>query len=117
MRYWDRMRVYEEGPFTIIVDKSWEDLSIRDHFDESCYDIEELEHKVNDGTYDWFMLRARVLLKGAEIGEHTVGGFLYENADEVFSDGMADDVVWAAKCEAKEWINDIKEVDITQLEV
>ncbi len=115
MRYWYKMSETTEGPFTIIVDKSWEDLSIRDHFDESCYDIEELEHKVNDGTYDWFMLRARVLLKGAEIGEHIVGGFLYENADEVFEDGMAEDVIYGAKCEAREWILRSKELDLEAL--
>ena len=52
MRYWDRLRVYEEGPFTIIVDKSWEDIPISHCFDDTCYDIKELERKVNDGTYD-----------------------------------------------------------------
>ena len=117
MRYWDKMRVTEDGPFTIIVDKSWEDMSVRDCFDESCHDIEDLENKVNDGTYEWFMLRARVLLNGAEIGMHVVGGFMYENADEVFEDGMAEDVIWEAKREAKKWIADIKKVDIAALEV
>ena len=115
MRYWDKMRETTEGPFTIIVDKSWEDLSIRSHFDETCYDIEELERKVNDGTYDWFMLRARVLLNGVELGEHIVGGFLYENAEEVFSDGMAEDVIYGAKCEAREWILRTKELDLEAL--
>ena len=115
MRYWDKMRETTEGPFTIVVDKSWEDACIRDHFDESCNDIEELERKVNDGTYDWFMLRARVLLEGVELGEHIVGGFLYEDADEVFEDGMADDVVYGAKCEAREWILRTKELDLEAL--
>ena len=115
MRYWDHLRTTTEGPFTIIVDKSWEDMSVRDCFDESCYDIEDLENKVNDGTYEWFMLRARVLLNGAEIGEHIVGGFLYENAEEVFEDGMAEDVIYGAKCEAREWILRTKELDLEAL--
>ena len=117
MRYWDKMRETHEGPFTIIVDKSWEDMNVRDCFDDSCYNIEDLENKVNDGTYEWFMLRARVLLKGAEIGEHTVGGFMYENAEEVLCDGTADDVVWEAKREAKQWIENLKLVDISTLEL
>ena len=43
--------------------------------------------------------------------------FMYENADEVFEDGIADDLIWEAKREAKKWIADIKKVDITSLEV
>ena len=31
MRYWDKMRETHEGPFTIIVDKSWEDKIGRAH--------------------------------------------------------------------------------------
>ena len=33
MRYWDKMRETHEGPFTIIVDKSWEDMNVRDCFE------------------------------------------------------------------------------------
>lgn len=117
MRYWNHLRTTTEGPFTIVVDKSWEDIPLSDLYDESCYDIEDLNRKINDGTYDWFMLRARVLFNGAEVGEHTMGGFLYEDVNEVFEDGMADDIIWGAKAEARKWLEDLKKVDITSLEV
>ena len=100
-RYWDKLKEFEADGFEIIVDKSWEDCRIRDLFDDTCCDIEDLEAKVNRGDLDWFMLRARVLLDGHELGEHICGGFLYEDATEVLRDGMAEDMIYGAMEEAK----------------
>ncbi len=101
MRYWDTLLQTQREGFDIIVDKSWEDCRIRDLFDDTCCDIEDLERKVNRGDLDWFMLRARVLLDGHELGSHICGGFLYEDASEVLRDGMAEDMIYAAMEEAK----------------
>lgn len=101
MRYWDELLREQRGDMEIVVDKSWEDIPIRDLFDDSCYDIAEMERKVNDCELDWFMLRARVFVEGLEVGEHIVGGFLYEDAREVLKDGMAEDLIYAAVEEAK----------------
>ncbi len=101
MRYWDTLLEEQRQGFTIIVDKSWEDIPIRDLFDDTCYDIDEMNDKVNRGDLDWFMLRARVLLDGHELGEHIVGGFLYEDAREVLRDGTAEDLIYEAMHEAR----------------
>ena len=101
MRYWDELLREQRGDMEIVVDKSWEDCRIRDLFDESCCDIEDLERKVNNGELDWFMLRARVFVEGLEVGEHICGGFLYEDAREVLKDGMAEDLIYQAVEEAK----------------
>ncbi len=101
MRYWDELLREQRGDLEIVVDKSWEDCSIRDLFDESCCDIKDLEDKVNSGELDWFMLRARVFVEGLEVGEHICGGFLYEDAREVLKDGMAEDLIYQAIEEAK----------------
>ncbi len=101
MRYWDELLREQRGDLEIVVDKSWEDCSIRDLFDESCCDIKDLEEKVNSGELDWFMLRARVFVEGLEVGEHICGGFLYEDAREVLKDGMAEDLIYQAIEEAK----------------
>lgn len=101
MRYWDTLLQEQREGFTIVVDKSWEDIPLRDLFDDTCYDIDEMNDKVNRGDLDWFMLRARVLLDGHELGEHIVGGFLYEDAREVLRDGMAEDLIYQAMEEAK----------------
>jgi hypothetical protein len=109
MRYWEKLLEKEHGGFTIIVDKSWEDIPLRDIFDETCFDLDDYERKIIRGDLDYFILRARVLLNGAEIGEHIVGGFLYEDATEVLTDGMADDVIYGAACEADKWLTKVFE--------
>ena len=101
MRYWDELLREERGDLEIVVDKSWEDLSIRDCFDDTVFDIEEMQEKVNSGELDWFMLRARVFVEGLEVGSHIVGGFMYEDAREVLTDGMAEDLIYQAIEEAK----------------
>jgi hypothetical protein len=101
MRYWDELLREDRGDLEIVVDKSWEDCSIRDLFDESCYDIKEMEDKVNRGDLDWFMLRARVFVEGLEVGSSIVGGFMYEDARETLKDGTAEDLIYQAIEEAK----------------
>lgn len=99
MRYYDELARYERNGFEIIVDKTWEDLDPRGQFEE-C-DIEEIVRKINNDTYEWFMLRVRVLLDGHEMGSHYLGGCLYEDAREVLTDGTAEDCIYGAMEEAK----------------
>ncbi len=102
MRYWDTLLQTQREGFEIVVDKSWEDISPRDLFDDSVTDIDEICRKIDSYDLDWFMLRARVLLDGHELGSHIVGGFLYEDAREVLKDGMAEDLIFQALLEAKQ---------------
>ncbi len=102
MRYYDELARYERNGFDIIVDKTWEEISIRDSFDDSCYDIKDMERKVNSGELDWFMLRVRVFVEGNELGSHYLGGCMYEDAREVLTDGTAEDCIYAAMEEAKQ---------------
>jgi len=101
MRYWDELLREQRGDLEVVVDKSWEDCSIRDLFDESCYDIADMEDRVNRGVLDWFMLRARVFVEGLEVGGSIVGGFMYEDARETLRDGTAEDLISQAIDEAK----------------
>jgi hypothetical protein len=101
MRYYDELARYERGGFEIIVDKTWEEISIRDCFDDSCYDIAEMEDKVNRGALDWFMLRVRVLVDGHELGSNYLGGCMYEDPREVLTDGTAEDCIEQALEEAR----------------
>ena len=101
MRDYIELARYERDGFDVIVDKTWEDISLRDCFDDSCYDIAEMEQKVNDCVLDWFMLRVRVMLDGHEMGSHYLGGCLYEDAREVLTDGTAEDCISEALHEAK----------------
>jgi hypothetical protein len=104
MRYYDTLAEYEREGYTIIVDKSYEDLSLRDCFDDSCFDIKEMEDKVNNGTLDWFMLRVRVLVEGLELSSEYLGGCLYEDARECLTDGTAEDIIFTAMDNAKKQV-------------
>ncbi len=100
-RYYDELARFEREGFDVIVDKTWEEISLRDCFDDSCYDIRDMENKVNSGELDWFMLRVRALVDGHELGSAYLGGCLYEDAREVLSDGTAEDQIFMALEEAK----------------
>ncbi len=102
MRYWDELARYEQDGFEIIVDKTWEDISPHDLFDDSVTDINEICRKIDSYDLDWFMLRVRAMLDGHEMGSHIVGGFLYEDAREVLKDGTAADLAHEAIAEARE---------------
>jgi hypothetical protein len=101
MRYYDTLAEFERNGFQVVVDKTWEDIGLRDCFDDSCYDIADMEDKVNRGVLDWFMLRVRVFVEGNELGSHYLGGCLYEDAREVLTDGTAEDCIHGAMEEAK----------------
>jgi hypothetical protein len=101
MKYYDELATYERDGFEVVVDKTWEEISLRDCFDDSCYDIEEMEQKVNNYDLDWFMLRVRVLFEGHEFGSAYLGGMLYKDARECLTDGTAEDVISEAMAEAK----------------
>ena len=98
-RDYDTLATYEREGFEIIVDTTWEDLDPRGQFEES--DIAEILQKINDYTYDWFMLRVRVLAEGVELGSAYLGGCLYEDPKECLADGTAEDMIYEAMAEAK----------------
>ena len=109
MRHWDELLREPREGFEVVVDKTWEDIPLDHLFDTSIdpdtgkpyFDVEQMAREIDRGDLDYFMLRARVLLDGHELGSHIVGGFLYEDAREVLKDGMAEDCIYAALQEAK----------------
>jgi hypothetical protein len=103
MRYWETLiRLEDRGGFEVIVDKSWEDCHPNELFDDTVYDIRDICRKIDSGELDWFMLRARALLNGHELGSDIVGGFLYEDARETLEDGTAEDLIERAVIAARE---------------
>ena len=98
-RYYDEIGSFERDGFFVIVDKSWEDLDPNDMFEAD--DVAEICRKINDCTYDWFMLRVRVLVDGHELASEYLGGCLYEDARDVLKDGTADDLIDQAMITAK----------------
>jgi len=101
MRYYDTLAEFERDGYDIIVDKTWEELSIKDCFDDTQFDIAEINHNIEHGNLEWFMLRVRVLVEGLELGSAYLGGCLYEDPREILTDGTAEDFIAEAMVEAK----------------
>ena len=98
-RYYDTIAEFTRDGFDIIVDKTYEDMHPRDHFEDD--NMDEIIRKIDNGTYDWFMLRVRVMVEGLELGSSYLGGCLYKDAREVLTDGTAEDLIDQALTEAK----------------
>jgi hypothetical protein len=109
MRDYTVLAELDREGFNVIVDKTWDDLHPQDSFDTSTdpdtgmpyYDIEDMCRKIDRGDLDWFMLRVRVMHEDVELAVNYVGGFLYEDAREVLTDGTAEDMIWETVEEAK----------------
>jgi len=112
MQQWTELLSEQRNGLDVIVDKTWEDIPLDHLFDTSVdpdtdlpyYDLAEMAQQIDRGELDYFMLRARVLYQGLELGSTIVGGFLYEDAEEVLTDGTAEDLIWQAEREAQQAI-------------
>ena len=102
--YYDELATYEREGFTVIVDKTYEDMHPRDSFDDSCHDIDEICKDIDRGHFEWFMLRVRVLVEGLELSSQHLGGCLYEDAREILTDGTAEDIIGEALTDAKKQV-------------
>ena len=100
-RHYEELACYEREGFDIIVDKSYEDMAPKDCFDDTQFDIAEINHNIEHGHLDWFMLRVRVMVENIELSSEYLGACLYENASEVLTDGTAEDLIDQALVEAK----------------
>jgi len=101
MRHYDELAYYEREGFDVIVDKSYEDMAPKDCFDDTQFDIAEINHNIEHGHLDWFMLRVRVMVENIELSSQFLGGCLYKDAREVLTDGTAEDLIDMALTEAK----------------
>lgn len=110
MRHWETLRELDQDGFRIIIDKTWEEGHPADYFDtgtdpqtgEPYFDIPKICEDIDQGRLDWFALRVRVLVDSLELGSASVGAMLYEDVQEVFTDGTAEDLVYQALEDAKQ---------------
>ena len=101
-RYYDTLAEFERDGFDIIVDKTWDDTDPWDQFSDCCFPNKQaLYNDIDSGRYEWFMLRVRVLVEGHELATEWIGGCLYEDAKEVMTDGLAEDMIQEALTAAK----------------
>ena len=107
MRHYDELAVYQRDGFTVVVDKTWEDLSPRDLFEPE--DADDICRRIDSCELDWFMLRVRVFVEGLELASEYLGGCCYEDAREVLTDGTAEDCIYEALREAKMQVYRVKQ--------
>jgi hypothetical protein len=106
MRYYEHIATVERNGLTVILDKTWEDISPRDLFEED--DVAEIIRKIDLGIYDWFMLRTRVMFDGLEVASEYLGGCLYEDPREVMTDGLGEDQIHLALVNARTRLTELK---------
>ena len=109
-RYYDELARYERNGFDIIVDKTYEDINPSDLFDDTQFDIAEINHNIEHGNLDWFMLRVRVLVEDLELSCEHLGGCLYEDPKEILTDGTAEDIIDTAMTDAKKQVYRLSKV-------
>ena len=100
-RNYEEIDSFERAGFTVIVDKTWEDLSPRDCFDDSCFNMKEMYDDIECGRLDWFMLRVRIMVDEYELASEFLGGCLYGDPREVLTDGTAEDLIAQAMITAR----------------
>lgn len=106
-QYWTQFHTEQHDKFTIVASWNYEDCPIADCFDESCDDIKEYERKVENGDLYWFILRVQVFLNGVMLGCDYLGGCMYENVEDVLTDGMYEDVKYQAIQQAENWLTEV----------
>jgi hypothetical protein len=104
MRYYDTLAELDRDEFNVIVDKTWEDISPRDCFDDAVSDLDKMCQDIDECRLDWFMLRVRVMHEDLELAADYLGGMLYEDPSECLTDGSAEDLISSAIDAAKKRI-------------
>jgi hypothetical protein len=96
MRYYDTLAELDRLGFNVIVDKTWEDISPRDCFDDEGAGeggLDQLCRDIDSGKYEWFMMRVRVMYEDVELASDYLGGMCYEDPTECLTDGTAEDII------------------------
>jgi len=117
MRHYTTLAEYDRAGFNIIVDKTWEDLPLEDLFDTTIdpdtgkpyYDVHKMYADIELGNLDYFMLRVRAMYEDVELAVNYVGGFVYEDAMDVLTDGTAEDMISETIEDAKKRVTQILE--------
>ena len=117
MRHYTTLAEYDRAGFNIIVDKTWEDLPLEDLFDTTIdpdtglpyHDVHKMYADIELGNLDYFMLRVRAMYEDVELAVNYVGGFVYEDAMDVLTDGTAEDMISETIEDAKKRVTQILE--------
>ena len=105
--HYDTLAEFERDGFRIRVDKTDEDLDVADCFEDST-EVPQIYQDINSGRYEWFMVRVQVMIDDVELAAEYLGGCLYEDAREVLTDGLVEDLLLSAMPRAIERALELK---------
>lgn len=101
MKHYQTIKTEDTQGFHIVCSVAYEDTHPSDLFDGSCHDIGDICQKIDDGFYQWFMVRVEAYKNGILLGSVYLGGCLYESYEDFLEDGYYGDMVDQAVTEAK----------------
>jgi len=100
------VETWQEDFYTITVDWWYEDVPIRDMFDDTVSDVAEMERRCNEGVDTHFITRVRVFYREYEVANDTLGSCYAADCDpetEILENrlgGYFDDMLAEARAEA-----------------
>ena len=99
MHTWSTIHRESRDGFDISLDITPEFADPRQHFDESLLD--DVLEGIDNGSYEWFIARAKASRHGVDLGESYIGGCLYADVREFVADEYWHLIANQAVAEAK----------------
>jgi hypothetical protein len=118
MTYWYEAKTFTVDQFTVIVDWTYEDCSVRDMFDETEEQYAEMERRLDADLDTHYIARVRAMYDGVEMGCATIGSCYARDCspEDDINDGiggyladMVDEAVDDARTEAVAMLQRLKE--------
>lgn len=107
--HFEQLHTHTAHSFHVICSIAPEYMDPADSFDSSVDDISEIYRKIDNGFYVWFRVRVEAYMHGVLLGRAYLGGCLYENAQEIITDGTFDDLMGEAISEAGQVLSKLRE--------
>ena len=73
MRYYTTVKEFRYAEFDVIVDWTYEDCSVRDCFDETEEEFQEMERRLDAYIDTHYVARVRAMYDGVEMGSDYLG--------------------------------------------
>ena len=97
----------QESCFRIVIDWTYEDIPVREMFDDTICDVADMERRCNDGTDTHFITRVRVFYGTLELAAEYLGSCYASDCDphdEILENslgGYVEDMLDAARTQAR----------------
>ena len=117
MRYYYTAKEFKFDQFDVIVDWTYEDCSVRDMFDETEEEFQEMQRRLDADLDTHYIARVRAMYRGTEMGCATLGSCYASNCspEDDINNGiggyladMVDEAVSEAQDEAVRMLDRLK---------